>query len=309
MSLENPQQTCRQYIERNDLEGAVEFIKPYIKDENGPAYTQLIALKAAIKRTQDALNLGNIPHETYNTQRSASTIALLQWVNALRDKEDISIPFDQQELTRLRTENARLTNELQRVNEKSNFGKGGHIQSDEQFNALKSLEGYWLEDIPDQASQRRRFSIANFTYSTTGAHFRFKGTNYEDSGKPYNSWRCIELIPDFKSSRLYHIYAVPDKESPNEEKIGLGFIAIDEGRYGIWEFVNGFFMDSALDAKRKNLQFHRLSQVVEALNKANETRLQSLFLKDHGKIIKALNAALAKDPDFLEQLVSDSEED
>jgi|GEM_PF-1044400 len=294
-------QTFQDHIANNDPEDAIKFIKPYLRGSDKSAkYNDLIVHESGLNLVTSALNKGTIAFDEFTKQRAQKIEALLDWVSNLTEK-DIYIPDEQQEISVLRAENARLRAELQQANEAGNYGKGRRITSNEQFNLLKSMEDYWLEDIPGQADDGRRLSIAYLHYSNSMASFRFTGVNYLENGQGYNTWRCIDLIPDFKNSCLYHIYAVQVKAGMHEEKIGLGFIFFqEEGNNG--ELKNGFFIDSSEDAKRKSVHFYRLGSIVEHLNKRLNLNLQSHIAREHKRIIKLLYAELAKDPDFFSDI-------
>ena len=143
-----------------------------------------------------------------------------------------------------------------------------------------NLSGYWVEIIRGQ--ENRKYSIGSLSYNSKLKRAHYNGINFNNDGSVHYYWRTEKTWVDPDKDKMLYIYSVSKNGKKYEIKEGFGVNMIERVNNQA-NFTSGYFLDSDVITKPREVEFYRLEDFAIKHNyafKDMSERSWSKFIKE-----------------------------
>ena len=275
-------------IKDANLEKVLEKLE-VMTEGNIKTKENIIHIAYNYKSIKDLHVKGRISTDYYNAENQKIVQRLLDTIKDL-ESDDIKKEF-KKESSQIKLKYDLLKKENEALKEQIKIITNIYQGSQESTNkALKEIEGYWLEVIPNLKDDDRLFSIGRFYYDDISKEHKFDGANYRNDGVPYYEWKTWKIITDFTSNpkAVHIIYTTHKPEEPYNSSNGYSQIFLDlHHSDNKWIIHKGYFDDLGDGKPPRHFVAFRLNEIAKKI----EFRSDFNRKNDFKKLVKMLTAS------------------
>ena len=293
-----PLKDLKDALLKRELEEGLNFCSQSLNPQSIP-YNDLLLLRQQLAEQKRLKRIAVITLDDYNRACNRIRLSATEVIDRI-EKEDLRLTKEEELIRDLKEENAQLRQRLVEQEKViitfQNFvGRGQH-------KSVKSLNGYYLEFIPDLVKAERPFSIGEFVYNKSIQEFQYNGANYYMNGKKYNEWHSDKLFVDYRKDNILYFFTTTSKNRMHEMARGSGLIKFKRNHKDKLWVESGYFSDEKGDQKLKHHEIYNLEKVTKALNQVHDVKFNAANVKHHKEIIKLLAETWKSDATFFEKV-------
>lgn len=133
---------------------------------------------------------------------------------------------------------------------------------------MRSLEGFWLEEVDGQDvnGDPYRIFITKVSFNRINREYTYAGRSFRSDGTPEWEWSTQALTIDRKENIIYYVYRSWRPKGPENEHYGFGLIRYArKEKTGKLVLLNGLFRGALEEHMPHSRTFYRAADIVKDL--------------------------------------------